>query len=628
MYKKYLLPALVIVLIIVTNKSFASKLVDQKNRADTSSLFTDHGDYIVLDNGIISAKITKASARITSYKFKGVEVLKDGYYSMDGGKGYSNPNHCQVSVKKQTSNLVDVAFISAWQPGYRQQAFDIECHYVIEKGTSGVYCYAVLTHQASYPATRVGEWRYVWKFPPDRFDHIMIDSLRHMELPSPSDFRQSTKTSIPEAVKLTTGVKAGTYECKYAYSVEYQYVGAYGEVSNKNKIGAWFVMGGYDFFNDGPTHADLTQVDGNTGDGGGLLIHFGRNHYSGSSGIAVDAGEQWSKTFGPYLMYVNSDKSGVDAMWADAKKKVVEEQAKWPYKWITNVPDYPSAAQRGSISGTFTVKDPFKPKLTGGNAWVGVIEPGIDWQTDSKHYQYWIKADAKGNFTIPAIRPGKYTLHAFVNGAIGEFAKNDVVVKEGSKTNIGEVKWDIPRDKGKLVWEIGIPDRTAGEFKFGKQYWNSFMWETYSPALPNPLVYTVGSSDWHNDWNYVQSAYWKKDGGFSQWPWRINFKLDKIAKSGFATLTFAFASTDHCNLQTFVNNENKPFNVFVPTVNTGGNALVRQGIHARYDTYVLPIPVSELHIGDNYITLLGTKGTNRSDHIMYDYLSLEVPSAP
>lgn len=584
--------------------------------ADTS-MVKDEGDLIVLDNGIVSATINKSGAHIKSYKYKGFEMLKDGYYSMDGGTGYTQPSHCEVFVKVNTAKLADIVFKSTWQPGLRQQAFDIECHYVIEKGTSGIYCYALLTHPVSYPKTRVGEWRYVWKVPEDFFDHIMVDSLRNMELPTQADYSKAKHTSIPESVKLTSGVKAGTYECKYGYSVEYYDVGTYGQASNKYKVGGWAVLGGYDFFNDGPSQADLNAASGT------ILVHFGRDHYAGS-GTSVEAGEQWGKVFGPYLLYVNS---GTDAktMWADAKRKVVEEKAKWPYAWLTNTLEYPAVTERGKVSGTFMVNDPFKPTVKGGNAWVGLTTPGVDWEKDSKTYQYWVKADANGKFIIPNIRPGKYTLHAYVTGAVGEFAKESITIKQGDNGNIGNLTWNIPRDKGKLIWEIGIPDRTAREFKFGKQYWNSFMWETYSPYFSNPLVYTVGKSDWHNDWNYVESAYWNKDGTFSPWPWKINFKLDKLPASGNATITFAFASVDRGRLTTYVNDDTTPFDTFTPTLNTGGNALVRQGIHAKYSTYVLKVPVSKLKVGDNTITLITNRGINRTDHIMYDYISMEVP---
>lgn len=523
-----------------------------------------------------------------------------------------------LTVKTNTAKLVDIAFSNVWKPGLRQQAFDIECHYVIEKGASGIYCYALLKHPASYPKTSVGEWRFVWKLPQDVFDHIVVDSLRNMDMPTAAEYEHAERTSIPEAAKLTSGVKAGTYECKYEYAAEYYDIGTYGHTSSKNKIGAWMVLGGYDFFNDGPNKADLNAAAGI------IHLHFGRNHYAGS-GTKVEAGEEWSKIFGPFLLYMNSDKGGTNNMWADAKHKVSEEKAKWPYTWLTGFDEYPAAAERENVTGTFVVNDPFKPAVKGGDAWVGLTVQEADWENDSKHYQYWVKADANGHFTIANVRPGKYTLHAYVPGAVGEFSKTNITVNQGPAVNLGNLNWNIPRDKGKLLWEIGIPDRTAREFKFGQQYWNAFMWETYSPALANPLVYTVGSSDWRKDWNYVQSAYWNKDGSFSKWPWKINFKLDKIPAKGDATLTFAFASADRARLDTYVNDESQPFDSFTPTLNAGGNTLVREGIHAKYSTYVLKIPVSKLHVGDNSIMLISNKGQGRAEHIMYDYISMELP---
>ncbi|RYE27299.1 MAG: hypothetical protein EOP42_19410 [Sphingobacteriaceae bacterium] len=582
-----------------------------------SPMFTDQGDRIMLQNGLVSAVISKSSAHILSYKYRGVEVLRDGYYSMDGGKAYSQPSQCEVSLKVNTANLVDVSFKSIWHSGMRQQAFDIECHYVIEKGTPGIYSYALLTHQNNYPKTSVGEWRYVWKLPSDVFDHINVDSLRNMDMPTAADYLNGEKTSIPEATKITKGVKAGQYECKYNYSAAYYDIGTWGHTSHKNKIGAWMVLGGYDFFNDGPTQVDLNAAAGIN------HLHFGRDHYSGS-GTTVEAGEQWSKIFGPFLLYMNFNTGGLDALWADAKKRVVEEKAKWPYKWLTQADEYPASVKRGAVAGTFKIIDPYKPKVKGSNAWIGLTTPGVDWQKDSKNYQYWTKTDSEGKFTIANVRSGKYTLHAYSAGAVGEFYKEDIRIAAGT-ANIGSLIWNIPRDKGKLIWEIGVPDRTAGEFQFGKQYWKPFMWETYSPASINPLIYTVGKSDWHKNWNYVQSAYWNKDGSFNLWPWKINFKLDQLPVSDEATLTFAFASVDHARLITYVNDDTNPFDVFNPTNSIGGNALVRQGIHAKYSTYVLKIPISKLHLGENSITLVSNKGNNRTDHIMYDYISMEMP---
>ena len=55
----------------------------------------------------------------------------------------------------------------------------------------------------------------------------------------------------------------------------------------------------------------------------------------------------------------------------------------------------------------------------------------VDWQLDAKYYQFWVRADAKGDFKIPNIRPGTYTLRAIADGVLGEFNKAGVVVAPG-----------------------------------------------------------------------------------------------------------------------------------------------------------------------------------------------------
>src|SRR6185436_17170096 len=52
----------------------------------------------------------------------------------------------------------------------------------------------------------------------------------------------------------------------------------------------------------------------------------------------------------------------------------------------------------------------------------------VDWQNDAKHYQYWAQGGEDGSFSIPNVRPGSYTLHAFADGVLGEFAKTEVVI--------------------------------------------------------------------------------------------------------------------------------------------------------------------------------------------------------
>lgn len=585
---------------------------------------TDNGSFVTLGNGTVTAKITKGSAQVTSLVYLGRETVSGNiYFSMDGSATYENPANGAFWIKTNTTDRVDVGFRCTMTNSHW---FNVDIHYVLGRNDSGLYVYAELDHPASYPATGVGEWRMVWKMPQDQTERIYVDNLRNWQKPSSADLAAASPTGIGEIIKINTGPWAGRYVCKYMYNLEYEDVGCYGHASNTNKIGLWAVFGGFDFFNDGPTKQDLAPADGI------IHIHFGRNHYNASS-VSVAAGESWTKFFGPWLLYCNTNAAGGDACWADAKAKVQTEMAAWPYSWLTGFSNYPAASARGAVSGRFFVNDALKPALAAGtNTWIGLAQPnaGGNWQFESKRYQYWVHPDADGNFVIPHVRPGAFTLYAFTPGAVGEYSLTNVTVTAGSTNPLGNLTWNVPHPGASLAWEIGIPDRTAREFRHGTNYWQPYLWETYSNVFPNPLEYTVGASNWTNDWNYAHSGY-LVGSTWSPWKWRIHFMLTNLPPGGSATLTLAWASAYYASVQVFVNDETSPLADVGPTCYggpTGGNALIREGIHAKYGVNYLSIPVSELRSGTNTITLLQRRSSSASDHVMYDYVSLELPPGP
>ncbi|MCM4157251.1 polysaccharide lyase family protein [Gramella sp. AN32] len=585
---------------------------------DPNSLLKESPNTIVLENDYVHAEIDKDDAHITSYLLKGREMSNDIYFSMDGGSNYTQPSGSIFSVKELSDDFVDISLKSYWEPGKRSQAVDIDIHYVLERDGQGVYTYAILSHPENYPATGFSEWRMVWKLDQDQVEYICVDSLRHWEMPNSYDYANATSTSIAEIIKINTGVRAGKYDSKYDYNVEYWDIGTYGHASQKNDIGSWLVFGGYDYFNDGPTKQDLSAATGI------IHVHFGMNHYNGSS-TYLEAGEEWSKIYGPYKLYLNDGKGSVGALWDDAKSQADEEKAKWPYDWLTNTPEYPMAAGRGTVSGVFSINDPYKPDVTGGGAMIGLAqhEPGGNWQFESKNYQYWVKADASGKFEIPDVRPGNYTLYAFSEGAVREYKLENVQVSAAQTTNLGGVTWNIPREKGSLIWEIGIPDRTAEEFFHGKEYFQGFLWETFSDDFSNPLEYTIDESDWSKDWNYAHNGY-KQGDSWDTWKWNVNFDVKGAMADEEATLTIAFAGAHYARMEVFINNEETFVERFYPS-HDRGNALLREGIHAKYSVYEVKFPSSLLKKKGNTISLAQGRSEGGADHVMYDYLSLEIP---
>ena len=593
------------------------------------------GGNATLANGVITVVIATSSAQVTSYLFNGTQVLDTSgkiYYSMDGGTSYENPGNCVYSVTTSNSDMVDISCKVTWANNTnRVHAFDIDCHFVLRRGDTGLYAYAILNHPASYPATSVGEWRLVWKLPHSStdftFERVYVDAIRHWYWGKYTDFTSAQPTSIAEVIKLVTGVRAGQYDCKYEYSAEYQTVGCWGHASDTNKIGAWMVLGGYDYLNDGPVKNDLALAESYN------LIHFGRNHYNSSS-TSVAANEAWSKIYGPFLLYCNkttTTPNAGDALWADAKAQVAAEISAWPYTWLTNATYYPADNARGTVTGKFIVSDPLKPALAAGtNSWIGLAQPDVggNWQFESKRYQDWIHPDAVGNFSLPHIRPGTYTLSAFTVGAVGEFTLTNVVVTANATNSLGNVTWNVTHPGGQIAWEIGVPDRSATEFRHGTNFWYPFLWDTYSNDFPNPLEYTNGVSNWTNDWNYAHPGY-EVGTNWSNWKWRIHFNLASLPTAGSATMTFAFSSINYGAVQVFVNDEVNVLGEVAPTTaggGTGGNGLIREGIHAKYSLGYFSVPLSSLRVGTNTITLIQRRSSGSSDHVMYDYVNLELPA--
>jgi rhamnogalacturonan endolyase len=190
-------------------------------------------------------------------------------------------------------------------------------------------------------------------------------------------------------------------------------------------------------------------------------------------------------------------------------------------------------------------------------------------------------------------------------------------------TPLGDVLWNVPHKGSSIAWEIGYrtaPRRnsatatitsTATSGRISQKEW------------PNPLDYTIGKSNPVTDWNYAQTPY-VQGAQVSPWKWRIHFKLASVPPTGNATLTLAIASAQHATINIYTNDEPKPLATVKPSIQ-GGNALLRESIHAKYCVEYVPIPVANLKTGDNILTLEFPAARGADAHVMYDYVNLEMP---
>jgi rhamnogalacturonan endolyase len=660
-----------------------------------------------LDNGIVTAMVAKDSGDLVSLKYQGREVLgtltgSDGRPDLQRDPPGDNPNglnrgmtdhqygfwsHDAMGVRGTEPAIASVtidpqanggerAEVSVkgtshgrkmgTGPGARHGEFvsDIEIRYALGRGDSGVYTYCTFEHPAEYASTTLGEARFGLKLS-NSFDWMMIDQHHHMPYP-------------PELER--------NGDDKYNYtSVQFEHP-AFGWVSSANQIGCFIVNPTVEYLSGGPTKVEfMCHRDTNRVTAPCVLNYWRSSHYGGSS-VDVAQGEHWTKVIGPFLIYVNSN-GDPDTLWKDAIAQVGRENQKWPYGWVNGV-DYPHRAERGSVSGQLVLNDPLMPTARMSKLRVGLTFPDyhvttgrhaagntpadITWMTDAKHYEFWVYGDDDGHFSIPMVRPGKYTLHAIADGVLGEFARTDITVAGGQAIDLGQLPW-TPVRRGRQLWDIGIPNRNASEFFKGDDYFHDGMGLVYAQLFPHDDHYVIGQSDYRKDW-YFQHVPHSPDPdaeiaavaarraarlsamaanpapagpppavappgapgtgpgrGMRRGPppamgrpctWSVTFD-QPTAPHGRATLRVAIAGGSASGIEVAVNGQP------VGTIPISGDSTVgRNGIQGLWYEREVPFDASLMKAGANVLTLTVPAG-GLTNGIVYDYLRLELDeSAP
>ena len=654
--------------------------------ADAAVTLTDNENSWTLDNGIVKATINKGNGRMASLIFHGINTMNGGGYweqtpsgqvtrSVTINPAQNGGERGEVSVKGVNGRM------------------DIEVRYAMERGSSGIYAYAIFSHGAGYPAAGEGESRYITKLNHD-FNWISVDQDRNMLECTPQDWGAGVVIHAKEQRILSTGNYKNSVEHKYSYNAIQYKIPAYGWSSTKDHVGVWFINPTTEYLSGGASKLELVcHYDANDNPDPIILDYWCAGHYGGGAGCNIPAGENWNKVIGPIFVYCNTltdpksaSQTDLDtvaatagnptvppawhdnatSLFQDALSQAKSEKANWPYNWVNGV-DYPHKEQRGSVTGQLVLNDPQAattrlPHLTIGLAhpdYTGsgrgfVLRSGngnlVTWAHDGNYYQFWTDGTDDGKFTISNVRPGTYTLHAFADGVLGEFAQANVTVTAGQSLDLGQIEWK-PVRYGRQLWDIGYPDRTGGKFFKGDpdNYW-LWGWPVRYPLLfPNDITYTIGQSDYHKDWFFEQVPHgestawlnpdakdpanqrfgwirtsspgqdmWRTIGHGRATTWTIKFNMDK-AEHGQATLRVALAGADgNGGLAVAVNSQS------VGTIRTiATNALRYNTDKGVWREYTLAFDAALLKQGENEMKLTVPAGDLTSG-VVYDYLRLEL----
>ena len=668
-----------------------------KSAVDAPVGVTENADSWTLDNGIVKATVLKRSGKLTRLAYNGLETLNGRSESWEQLPSGKVTQALTIDPSKNGGERAEVAVAGV------TGRMDIEVRYTLERGVSGMYTYAIYSHGANYPAAGEGESRFINQMTPD-FDWLSVDADRNMPMCSNADTRSGVVIHAKEQRILNTGIYKNSVEHKYSYCAEMYKLPAYGWSSIKNHVGIWFINPSNEYLGGGPTRIDLVCHMGAT-----MLDYWTSGHYAGGAECNVPEGLVWSKVVGPILVYFNSLQSAAEpskadldtlkategnptipaawtananALFQDALDQAKTVKAQWPYSWVQGV-DYPQKDGRATVTGKLVLDDPQAASTKLPHLWVGLTHPDfngpdkafarrsgngtlVTWDHDSNYYQFWGEGGEDGQFSLPNVRPGNYTLHAFAEGVLGEFAKTDITVAAGGSIDLGSLDWK-PVRYGKQVWEIGYPDRTGGKFFKGDaaNYW-VWGWGLRYPLLfPNDITYTIGTSDYHKDWFFQQVPHsenrawinpeakdpanqrfgWIKEESPLAYPstdqtgpwriygrgrattWTIKFNQDEAGK-GLATLRVALAGADgNGGLSVAVNGQKVGV---IRTVST--NALRYNTDKGMWREYAQPFDAALLKPGENQMQLTVPAG-DLTTGVVYDYLRLELdenhqPPAP
>ena len=544
------------------------------------------GKDATLSNGIITLGITGAG-EATSLKYEGSKNLFMSagiYFDFNTSKSQAfSPD--KAEIVRQTDDLVEVLYSNTKSDPHRKLGF------ILRKGVSGVYVYAVFEGTPGSANDAIREARINFRPNKTFLDGYVDDQMQGM-IPSPEELKAVENTNkIQDA---TWRMPDGSIYTKYNWA---QFVGRdlfHGLMNGE--YGLWDIPVSYEWINGGPLRQELTVHATNKSP---ISLQMIQGEHFGGAAQAFGAGE--SKLYGPIFIYVN--KGTREEMIADARREALAQQEQWPFQWFENEL-YPR--ERTMVSGRIELKE--HPLTTRLQVLLGV--PGTEIIRQGKDYMFWAETDENGNFSIPNVRPGEYSLYAYaLNGDVSEELEVRNVSVSGESVDLGNISWK-PTTFDRLLWKIGDNNRLSDSFNMSD---SPRAYGLYK-EVPANLTFKVGESEESTDWYYAQC----KDGR-----WTVEFELDEVPE-GTARLTASVAgSAQKPSVSIFVNGEQVGGWGFPNNDACTYRSAVQAGRHSVKEK---EFPASKLKVGTNQITLqLNSNSSNGG--IMWDMIKLETGTA-
>jgi rhamnogalacturonan endolyase len=569
---------------------------------------------VYFSNDVISFSLYKVTGHIYSVQFGGRELTaSDGQggfnqtFTQNGYFELGNTYHGIDTYSMRTGPGWVDAIITHTPTTY--MPFTLTEHHVLRDGESGIHILDEVHHSAGNGLSYLEQLNYAFLGNPAIFNTHDVAADRTAPMPLPSSVVIGGSNEVASAVSDLQGLNSPypkRYYTKYDWSAYAKDTTVFGITGNG--FGAWMVQPDRESLPGGPmkqfTTVHQTQTDPAVL-GTDQSTHYGSKH--------VETSDNWSKTYAPKFLYFNTGASEA-AMRADAEQYATLASHQTFYDSL-GISGYTLSTDRSHVIG--------RVNLPGGvsmeKSMVVLSDNNTDWQRATRGYNYWVPANTDGSFDLSNVRAGTYRISVYKDGQFGEYTQDNVTVGAATTLNIGNQSWN-PASAGTKVWQIGHPDRTAGEFKHGdtRDYCGAY---NYAADFPTGVNYQIATSKPRDDWNYVQ---WRSWNGVTTSDWNVKFNLANTTSTGPVSLTVAVAdSSAPTNLTIFVNGTSASRTITwdMPDSDQQWNSARRSGNSGFYLLHTFTFSTALLNTGANNIALHLTN----SDNIMYDSLRMEIP---
>ena len=463
---------------------------------------TSNTNWTLTDDGI-TAVFDPAGEEFTSIKLGSSPSLLDG----GGLDGSLNPEFAGTPFGTGTQTFGDQigpdnSYVDVWtsvaSTGTTVNPITYAFHYVMFTGDPTIYCYEVLNHSATDPATQVAQSEFLFRSNPALFNNLYQNDT------GPNNLSPQITTNIASASPLFPSA-SGTAG-RVVQNVTYDLTGS-GISSTSNLWGAgagddgtnYFTKYDYKFFSQffqadtmyGSQYAVTMFLPNTETEAGGptkqmaawtdpaiLNMEFISDHYGiDGTGSGAFPGYAWTppqgvastRLFGPAGFRITADTTG-SAGAAQVNSAAIASIPNALSEFYSDseliASGYTPAASRATVQINASSSAGWSADTT--NNTVVLSDPYTNFQETTNGDQYWAQLSAAGTATIDNVADGTYRMTLYQLGQWGE-TRYDGVQVQGSQVVTPQNLKFVPENFGSAppIWTIGTPNRSDNEFTDG-----------------------------------------------------------------------------------------------------------------------------------------------------------------